>query len=465
MGVIDKFLEALVHVTNNITLIAFLAVIMLAILITVIQKEKISKYQLKIIQLTIALFAFIFLVILIIEFARNWPQPTPTATPETEVSEAFETPTKTPTPTLTPSPTATPTACPDYPLGLGDPLVFANEVITSENITKLQKIADWPYIDGRYALFIEYTQDSRFLILGLEQGLIRVVSARNGELIDEDSRHEGSTLTDLETFTSPIGGINRFATASFDTAAYIWDFNGRSILMSHTLERDNLYALYTVAFSPLVSDLAATGDGLNRVNLWSLPAADANDFRYEYTWLSEEEQAAGNFHVTDSSFSNDGEILAVSSSDGSIQLFKIHRSGDLSSAWLAAEGGLPIEGPGDKVYQLIEFSPSEKNQLYAASNYGNLSIYDVELGELIGSAKSSGPVVDIDISKDGTLVAGVVVAGETSLVHVWEHDGGGSLFTRYLNNGYSISIAPNSRLIAVTDQLGIHIYAIGLCGD
>ncbi len=88
MGVIDKFLEALVHVTNNITLIAFLAVIMLAILITVIQKEKISKYLLKIIQLTIALFALIFLVMLFIEFVRNWPQPGPTATPEAEASVA-----------------------------------------------------------------------------------------------------------------------------------------------------------------------------------------------------------------------------------------------------------------------------------------------------------------------------------------------------------------------------------------
>lgn len=463
MGIIEQFLEALVHVTNKITLIAFLAVIMLAILITVLQKDKIYKNHLKVIQLTIVLFSLIFLAILILELAQNWPPPKPTATPNPEGNTTVIPPTKTRTPTVTPTPTMTATTCPDYPLGFGAQLVFASEAITPENITKLRKIADWPYVDGRHVLFIEYSQDSKTLILGLQEGLIRVVNASNGELIDEDSRHEGSTLTDLETFVSPSGSINRFATASFDTTAYIWDFNGRVILKSHTLERDNLYAVYTVAFSPLISDLAVTGDGKNRVNLWSLPAADAKDFRHEYAWLTDEEQAAGNFHVTDSSFSNDGEILAVASSDGSIQIIKVHRSGDLSNAWLAAEGRLTIEGPGDKVFQLVEFSPSERKRLYAASNYGSLSIYDIDLGELTGRGMSSGPLVDMDISEDGTLVAGVAIAEETSLVHIWDQDGGGSLFSRYLNGGYSVSIAPNGRLVAVTDQLGIHIYAIGLC--
>ncbi len=462
MGIIEQFLEALVNVTNNITLIAFLAVIMLAILITVLQKDKIYKNHLKVIQLIIILFSLIFLAILALEMMKNWPHTDPKVTPSPEAGMII-TPTKTHTPTITPTPTLTPTVCPDYPFGLGEQLVFANEPITIENIDNLDLIADWPYVDGRHAYFIEYSHDSRYLILGLEQGLIRVVNARNGELIDEDSRHEGSNLTDLETFISPSGSINRFATASFDTTAYIWDFNGRVISMSHTLERDNIYAVYSVAFSPLASDLAVTGDGKNRVNLWSLPAADSKDFRHEYTWLTDEEQAAGNFHVTDSSFSNDGEILAVASSDGSVQIIKLHRSGDLSNAWLSAEGRLPIEGPGDKVFQLVEFSPSERNRLYAASNYGNLSIFDISLGELTGSAKSSGPLVDIDISKDGTLVAGVAVAEETSFVHVWEQDGSGSLFTRYLNGGHSVSIAPNGKLLAVADQLGIRIYAIGLC--
>lgn len=465
MSVIEKFLEALVHVTNNITLIAFLAIIMLAFLFTVIQKEKISKNHLKIIQQTIVIFAIIFVVILGLEFAKYWPQPKPTTTPVPGDDSTGTTPTETHTPTVTPTPTATATVCPNYPLGLGDQLVFANEPITSENIDDLVLIANWPYADGRPARFLKYSQDSRYLVLGLEQGLIRVVRASNGELIDEDPRHEGNDLTDLETFASPTGGINRFATASFDTTAYIWDFNGRVISMSHTLERDNQFAVYTVAFSPLVSDLAATGDGKNRVNLWSLPAADANDFRYEYTWLTEEEQAAGNFHVTDCSFSNDGNLLAVSSSDGSIQIFEVHRNGDLSNAWLAAQGRLPIEGPGDKVFQLVEFSPTEKNKLFAASNYGSLSIFDVDLGELTGSAGSSGPLLDIDISKDGTLVAGVAVAGETSLVHVWDQDGGGSRFTRYLSDGYSVSIAPNARFIAVADREGVYIYAIGLCAE
>jgi WD40 repeat protein len=462
MGIIEQFLEALVHVTNNITLIAFLAVIMLAILITVLQKDRIYKNHLKVIQLIIVLFSLIFLAILVLEMAKNWPRTEQDVTPSPEAGVII-TPSKTHTATVTPPPTMTSTACPNYPLGLGEQLVFANEAINTENISKLRKIADWPYADGNHAFFIEYSQDSRYLILGLEQGLIRVVNASNGELIDEDSRHEGSTLTDVETFASPSGSINRFATSSFDTTAYIWDFNGHVISKSHTLERDNLYAVYTVAFSPLTSDLAATGDGNNRVNLWSLPAADSKDFRHEYTWLTDEEQKAGDFHVKDCSFSNDGEILAASSSDGSIQIFKVHRSGDLCNAWLAAEGRLPIDGPGDKVFQLVEFSPSERDKLYAASNYGSLSIFDIDLGELTGSAKSSGPLVDIDISKDGTLVAGVAVAEETSFVHVWDQDGGGSLFTRYLNGGHSVSIAPNGRLVAVADQMGIHIYAIVLC--
>jgi WD40 repeat protein len=462
---VEKFLEALKYVTSNITLIAFLAVIMLAIIITSLQREKISKNHLKIIQQTIALFAFIFLVILVLEFVTYCSVTTPTVTPKPEVSTPEKTPTKTHTPTVTPTPTMTPTACPEYPLGLGEQLIFANEAITAENIHKLREIATWPYVDGRHALFIEYSQDSKTLILGLQEGLIRIMNASSGNMIDEDPRHEGSALTDLETFASPGGRSISFATSSLDTTAYIWDFDGLVISKSHTLERDNLYAVYTVAFSPLASDLAVTGDGKNRVNLWSLPAADNKDFRYEYTWLTDEEQAAGDFHVMDSSFSNDGEILAVSSSDGSVQILKVHRNEDLSNAWLSLERRLTIEGQGDKVFQIVEFSPSERNKLYAASNYGRLSIFDIDLGELTGSGNSKGPLVDIDISKDGTLVAGVAVVEETSFVYIWDQDGGRWLFMDYLSDGYSVSIAPNGRLIAVADQLGIHIYAIGLCAE
>jgi WD40 repeat protein len=466
MDPILGFLEAISSVTGILSLIAFLATIGAFVFRELLQRELLS-------QRLAALFDRSTLrLIIILSFITGWlliaayliptlvttDPPTPTAPPSVIITETPEIEEE--ITTETPEPTETDIACPSYPLRVGE-LIEVDEVITLDNVTAVEKIAHWSYPDSFDAEFLAYGQDAETIILGMNDGSLRLLTASTGDLITELNKHQ-LRLTDLTVQTSRGTGVSLFGSSSMDSSANLWILKGDETSVLKTVKRDNI-AVTTVAFSPIRNDLVATGDGLNRVNLWSLAASRYYDFRDEEMWLDEEVQQEGGFFVSDSSFSNDGQLLAVASTDGTIQVFNVHRNEDVSRAWLDLKREIQPEFVSP--FRLVTFSPVDRKRLYAASDQGFLSIYNAETGELLGTGSSTGPVVDFTYTQDGSVLAGLSRTDESSIIHIWNEYGDDIKILDYPSNGYSIKFSPDGRTLIVSDRDGIDIYGIGLCGS
>jgi len=392
------------------------------------------------------------------------PMP-PTNTPEgsvvatTPVPETDESEIPTPEITITLTPTETAIACPDYPFQKGEDLIISEIPLTISNLDSLVEIAFWPYTDFREAHFVQFGIDSDLLILGLSDGSIRLLDASNGDLITEASKHQ-LNLSDLEVYSNPGSAVRLFASSSRDSSANIWLQNESETSILKTIKYDD-QAVTSIALSPLLSDLVATGDGANRVNLWALSAAKYYDHRDQVKWIDDELQAGGQFYVTDIAFSPDGNLLAASSSDGTIQLFMVHRNDDLSRAWL--EPRREIQAEYISPFNLVEFSPNLSNKLYAASDQGGLSIYNHETGSLIGKALSGGPVHDFSISTDGQIILGLARSVDSSIVYLWDENGADLMILDYPSDGNGVSFSPDNRLLVVIDTAGIHVWGLDIC--
>lgn len=391
--------------------------------------------------------------------------PPPTNTPEgsvvaaTPVPETDEPEIPTPEITITLTPTETAIACPDYPFQKGEDLIISEIPLTISNLDSLVEIAFWPYTDFREADFVQFGIDSDLLILGLSDGSIRLLDASNGDQITESSKHQFN-LSDLEVYSNAGSAVRLFASSSRDSSANIWLQNGSETSVLKTIKYDD-QAVTSIALSPLLSDLVATGDGANRVNLWALSAAKYYDHRGQVKWTDDELQAEGQFYITDTAFSPDGNLLAASSSDGTIQVFIVHRNNDLSRAWL--EPSREIQAEYISPFNLVEFSPNLNNKLYAASDQGGLSIYNHETGSLIGKALSGGPVHDFSISTDGQIILGLVRSVDSSIVYLWDENGADLMVLDYPSDGNGVSFAPDNRLLVVVDTAGVHVWGLDIC--
>ncbi len=182
-------------------------------------------------------------------------------------------------------------ACSDLPFNSGEFLPIPGSSIGKSTLSNLRKVGFWQYSDFRVADFISYTQDGSLLIVGLNDGSVQLIDVLSGTIVDESSEHQ-ARISDLDILDHDDSAVQVFGTSSIDSAARLWVIDDHEIKLLKTIKRDGI-AITTISFSPLSYDLVATGDGDNRINLWSIPAQSRSDFRDDDSWTSDEAQETG----------------------------------------------------------------------------------------------------------------------------------------------------------------------------
>jgi WD40 repeat protein len=139
------------------------------------------------------------------------------------------------------------------------------------NALDSNSIVVWSAVDGAEQFVLDahsgdvttfdFSPDGTLLASGCLDGMLRLWSIENGELLASFDGHAPSTISHLAF--SPKGQV--IATAGGDATVRVWDVAGRQLL--HTLA-GHQKAVQHVAFSPHSSDIIASSSSDETVNLW-----------------------------------------------------------------------------------------------------------------------------------------------------------------------------------------------------
>lgn len=335
------------------------------------------------------------------------------------------TPTPTLTPTLTPTPTATSTPSPQPIAAENDSqVVLLRRLDDVENAGTVRSVAFSPIGDlfaagsddgnlriwrvrdgllrkripaGAPVVSIAFSPNGEILAAGLGNGDITLWNAQSGESLGEPLRGHsdyvwsvafspnGATLASgshdrsirlwnvesRQQFGSPLTGgyawnvafsLNGATLASgseFETVR-LWDVeNGQSlgVLLSEKSGR-----VFSVAFSPVDSNLLASGSSDNTIRLWNVAS------QQEIGRLAGHSES-----VWRVAFSPDGATLASASSDDTIRLWDVESQQKI---------GDPLTGHSNDV-QSVSFSPD--GLWLASSSYNEVFIWGVPRWDTLGT--------------------------------------------------------------------------------
>jgi hypothetical protein len=195
---------------------------------------------------------FVFpLILFVLALAACTAAPQETTTQNTATWTPTETATATPLPTSTATPTSTPTATPTplvLPVTNGTPVPdLSYEVITAENITRLQQVARYGYPrllgENSFYTVIPYrlTADGKTLVVGTTLGL---------ELYDAQTQEKtgGFDVEFLESFDMTPDG-QYILTFAGETLT-VWTRDGEKVREFDELEIGDAWELNPVAISP-----------------------------------------------------------------------------------------------------------------------------------------------------------------------------------------------------------------------
>ena len=143
----------------------------------------------------------------------------------------------------------------------------------------------------------------------------------------------------------------------------------------------------------------------------------------------------------------DGQTLAWSLEDGSIQLIRVTDQQPMAT----------LTGHPDYVYDL-RFSPAG-DRLYSASHDGVVRVWDMQ-GNLISSVEAGGEVLGLGISPDGSRLATIPFDGPLAL---WDTASGEQAAEFGSTGGYDTSEAvfsPDGEYLAADLATGIYLWRV-----
>jgi WD40 repeat protein len=164
--------------------------------------------------------------------------------------------------------------------------------------------------------------------------------------------------------------------------------------------------------------------------------------------MQEETKMWAPMQLSKVALSPDGETLAWSLSDNSIQLIQV-------SDWTVQH---TLIGHPDPVLDLL-FSPTEP-KLFSASHEGIVRVWDSQTGTSLPTIEVGVEVVGIGISADGKTLAVVPSDGP---VQLWDIDTGKQVAILGGTGGYDTSdpvFSPDGHYLAVDLAAGIYIWAL-----
>ena len=143
----------------------------------------------------------------------------------------------------------------------------------------------------------------------------------------------------------------------------------------------------------------------------------------------------------------DGQTLAWSLEDGSIQLIRVSDQQPVAT----------LTGHPDFVYDL-RFSPAG-DRLYSASHDGVVRVWDMQ-GNLVSSVEAGGEVLGLGISPEGSRLATILFDGPLLL---WDMASGEQVAEFGSTGGYDTSEAvfsPNGEYLAADLATGIYLWRV-----
>jgi WD40 repeat protein/transcriptional regulator with XRE-family HTH domain len=225
----------------------------------------------------------------------------------------------------------------------------------------------------------------------------------------------GQLLLTLSGHTDQVAGIvyspdgKQIATTSDDHTAKIWDANTGQLLLTLTGHTDGVGP---VAFSPDGTRLVTTS--LDKTAMvWD---ALTGEELLTYTQPSTQR----GFYYSGVAFNSDGHRIAASGNDGIVRIWDVTTGKESLSLSVASEFGAGQPH--------VAFSPDGKRLALVSDGINPVKIWDATTGEVLlsGNLGHSVPPIDIAFSPDGKLA---VTGGNDQKANVWDTTTGRILYT------------------------------------
>lgn len=315
--------------------------------------------------------------------------------------------------------------------------------ISASTIDELKQVDLWETGFRRLPTALSFEPTSTRLAVGLEDGSIQIWQIAQGTLILEDPKAHLSRVMTLAY--SPRDG-NLLASGSWDTSAKLWRASDDGLSPQHIFHTDqDEYTIQSVAFSPTGLTLA-TGLGNNEVHLFNV----SNGFLLERLRVGEPE-----YFVASLTVSADESMIAVGSSEGAVQVWRLLGEGDPMSRaeWL------DVPEPASST-RSVAFSPVDSTILASGHKDGSVRIWNANTGRIRFPSRVQGSIRSIAYSSDGTVLA---VATELGFVHLLTGDGLSELRSPLEFDGdiHAIAFTADGKLLAIGSPEGISLWGIG----
>jgi WD40 repeat protein len=221
---------------------------------------------------------------------------------------------------------------------------------------------------------------------------------------------------------------------------------GDDLSLQHTLHRDQEEdTIQSVAFSPSGLTLA-TGLGNNQVYLFNVSSGELIDTLR----VGDPKE-----YVIAVAFSPDNSMLAVGSSDGTVQVWRFLGEGEPKSrpewSWAST--------PTSKVLS-VTFSPQDSTILASGFEDGYVRIWNAVEGRIRHLTQIQASIKSIAFSPDGTILA---VATKQGIVYLLDGSNLNDLRKplELAGDARAIAFSPDGTLLGITSPEGVSLWGIG----
>lgn len=258
-----------------------------------------------------------------------------------------------------------------------------------------QMLQSWQAHENRLRA-IDYSADSRLLLTGDRANTLRVWDIETGEMMAEYVHDPGEEITFYSAVFLP-DGEHVFAGTGSDVI--LWDFVTGALV--YRVNRHNAQVFAVTVNEAGTIGLSGSED--KTIIQWDLQTGTPVHTFYGH-----------HDHVRSVVFGEDERTMISGSYDSTVRIWDLHHGAEVRD----------YIGHGDAVRKSL-FAPD--NTILSAAMDGGVIRWNLETGEVVQTYEGhSGPVIGLDLSRDGTRM---LTAATDRVIHLWNVESGEILQT------------------------------------